>query len=100
MYSVQVIADSSSPLLAAYYDDSLVICGGKVYQWSDSDTPLEVMAGVKQVGIGKKNRYALTNAGRLLSWSDDPSKVTTLMDDVKSFHAGRSGLFVIRNNGS
>lgn len=93
-------ADSSSPLLAAYYDDFLAICDNTVYEWSNFDRPQESIANVKQVGIGKNNRYALTGKGRLLVWSDDYLKTTTLMDDVRSFHAGRSGLLVIRNNDS
>ena len=93
-------ADSSSPLLAAYYDDFLAICNNTVYEWRNFDTPRESMAGVKQVGIGKNNRYALTEDGRLLVWNDDSTITSTLMDDVKSFYAGRSGLLVIRNNDS
>lgn len=94
------VADSSSPLLAAYYDDFLAICGNTVYEWRKFDTPQESMAGVKQVGIGKNNRYALTQEDKLLGWNDDTSDTTTLMDDVKSFYAGRSGLLVIRNDDS
>ncbi len=91
-------ADSSSPLLAAYYDDFLAICGGRAYEWSDLKTPKESLSGVKQVGVGKQNRYALTNQNSLLTWGKDPSNAIILMEDVKSFHAGRSGLFVIRND--
>ena len=98
--AMPVSADSSSPLLAAYYDNFLAICNNKVFEWSNFDTPQEIMAGVKQVGIGKHNRYALTDKGKLLVWSDDPSKTTILIDDVRSFYAGRSGLLVIRNNHS
>jgi hypothetical protein len=100
MFAMPAAADSSSPLLAAYYDDFLAICDNKVYEWSNFDTPQKSIAGVKQVGVGTHKRYALTEKGVLLVWSDDPSKTTILMDDVKSFYAGRSGLLVIRNNDS
>lgn len=93
-----LLADSSSPLLAAYYDKFLAICGGKVYEWSGFDAPQESLSGVKQVGVGKQNRYALTKQNKLLTWNDDPSNAAVLMKDVRSFNAGRSGLFVIRND--
>lgn len=94
------VADSSSPRLAAYYDSFLAICGDKVYEWSDSDTPQQKMTGVKQVGVGKDRRYGLTHEGNLIHWSKNSPEVSMLMDDVKTFHAGRSGVFVIRNNDS
>ena len=94
------VADSSSPRLAAYYDTFLAICGNKVYEWSDFDSPQEKMTGVTQVGVGKINRYALTQEEDLVHWSKDYPEIVTLMDDVKSFYAGRSGLFVIRNDDS
>jgi len=93
-------ADSSSPLLAAYYDNFLAICDNRVYEWSDSDMPRESMSGFKQVGVGKHNRYALAENGRLKVWRDDSSKAKILMNDVGSFHAGRTGLLVIRNDRS
>ena len=100
LFDSPVLADSSSPLLAAYYDKFLAICGGRVYEWSDFDTPKESLSGVKQVGVGRQNRYALTNQNTLLTWDKDPSNAVILMEDVKSFHAGRSGLFVIRGDDS
>ena len=50
--------------------------------------------------MGKLNRYVLTNQNRLLAWEDDPGSSSVLMEDVHSFYAGRSGLFVIRNDNS
>jgi hypothetical protein len=94
------MADSSSPLLAAYYDDYLAICDTRVYQWRDFETPQESLSGIKQVGVGKKNRYALTVQNKLLAWEDDPAKAVVLMDEVESFYAGKTGLFAIRNDGS
>ena len=94
------VADSSSPRLAAYYDDFLAICGNKVYEWSDFDTPQEKLSGAKQVGVGKGNRYALTHKGDLIHWSKSSPDIANLMDDVKSFYAGRSGIFAIRSDDS
>ncbi len=95
-----VSADSSSPLLAAYYDRFLAICGSKVYEWSDSDTPQVSLSEAKQVGVGKRNHYALTLQNTLLTWKSDPAKTSVLMENVKSFSAGRSGLLVIRKDDS
>lgn len=94
------MADSSSPLLAAYYERYLAICETRVYQWNNFETPRESLSGIKQVGVGKRNRYALTVKNKLLAWEDDPANATVLMEEVKSFYAGRTGLFVIRNDGS
>jgi len=98
--SMVAIADSSSPRLAAYYDSFLAICGDQVYEWTVFDSPQKKMEGIKQVGIGKHNRYALTDAGDLLYWSHDVSESALLMADVKYFYAGRSGVFVVRTDDS
>ena len=100
LFTPPVLADSSSPLLAAYYDNFLAICGTRVYQWRNFDTPQESLSDIKQVGVGKRNRYALTNQNKLLIWKDNPKNAAVLMQEVKSFSAGHSGLFVIRNDDS
>ncbi len=93
-----VTADSSGPRLAAYYDRFLTLCGDSVYELRDTDVPVKRMSGVRQVGVGKSNSYALTVKGELFTWSDHPDKAKLLSDRVKSFYAGRSGLFVIRQD--
>lgn len=100
IFAHPVSADSSSPLLAAYYDRFLAICGNEVYEWSNFDKPQVSLSDIKQVGVGKQNRYALTVQNKLLTWKDDPANASALMENVKSFSAGRSGLFVIRNDNS
>jgi hypothetical protein len=98
IFAPPALADSSSPLLAAYYDNFLAICGTKVYAWSGFNTPQESLSDIKQVGVGKRNRYALTIQNKLIFWKDNPANTAVLMEDVKTFYAGRSGLFVIRND--
>ena len=98
--SLSVHAASSSARLAAYYDDFMAVCNGRVFEWEESEKPQASLSGIRQVGIGKKNRYALTDEDELLSWRDDPANPIVLMDDVQSFHAGRTGLLVIRNDNS
>lgn len=97
-WTPSVSADSSSPLLAAYYDHFLAICGTKAYEWSGFDNPREILSDIKQVGVGRENRYALTDQNKLLFWKEDPKTAIVLMEDVKSFYAGRSGIFVIRGD--
>ncbi len=99
-YSIPVTADSSGPQLAAYYDRFLALCGESVFEWENTSTPVKVMTGFKQVGVGKNNSYALTQQGELIAWRDDPTNTTFLIDQVSSFHAGRSGLLVIQENGN
>ncbi len=95
-----VAADSSGPRLAAYYDRFLALCGDSVFEWNDSDAPVKRMSGIRQVGVGKSNSYALTEKGELLTWSDNPDKSRVLTDQVSSFYTGRSGLFAIREDSS
>lgn len=96
--AMPVAADSSGPRLAAYYDRFLALCGDSVFEWNDSDILVKRMTGIKQVGVGKSNSYALTEKGVLLAWSNNPDKSTVLTDQVSSFYAGRSGLFAIRDD--
>jgi len=100
VFTPPALADSSSPLLAAYYDHFLAICGTKVYEWSGFETPQESLSGIKRVAVGKQNRYALTSQDKLLVWKENPANTSVLMEDVRSFYAGRSGLLVIRNDHS
>jgi len=95
-----VAADSSGPRLAAYYDRFLALCGDRVFEWRDSDAPVKRMSGIKQVGVGKNNSYALSKEGELFAWSNNPDKSIVLIDQVNSFYTGRSGLFAIREDGS
>lgn len=94
------LADSSSPRLAAYYDLFMAICGNHVYEWKGDNHPKRVSVAGKQVGVGKTTRYLLTDNGALTAWEDDPARAEQIMDEVKSFHAGRSGLFIIRDDDS
>ena len=93
-------ADSSSPRLAAYYDRYLAVCSGDAYEWTGDDAPQRVMRGIMQVGVGRNDGYALASDGRLLAWSGDAGGASMLLDDVKHFAAGASGVLAIRVDGS
>ena len=92
-------ADSSSPLLAAYYDRHMAIVAGRVYAWQGEDRPRRLpLQDVVQVGVGAETHYVLTSKSALLSFdrtSDRPKRVLT---GVARFAAGRSGLLVIRSD--
>ena len=94
------LADSSSPRLAAYYDDFMAICAGRVYEWRNADTPQKTTVEATQVGIGKKSRYALTGEGILIAWTDSPADATVVMRKTHFFSAGHSGLLAIRADGT
>jgi len=98
--SLNIKADSSSPLLAAYYDKYLAICDGKVFSWNGYEKPTELLTEAKKVGVGKNNSYVLTNDNTLLIWGKVEKTPDEVMSDVKSFYAGRSGIFAIRNDDS
>jgi alpha-tubulin suppressor-like RCC1 family protein len=93
-------ADSSSPRLASYYHRHLAICGGEAYEWSGDEQPRKALRQVMQVGVGKTQSYALTTAGRLHTWSADARESDLLLEGVRYFSAGNSGVLAIKSDGS
>lgn len=93
-------ADSSGPRLAAYYDLFLALCGNVVYELQDAAEPQRAFSGAVQVGVGADNRYALTPAGDLLTWDRAGATARPIASGVRTFHAGKSGVLLIRDDGS
>jgi hypothetical protein len=93
-------ADSSTPLLASYYDRHLAICGGDAYEWSNGEQPRRVLRSVVAVGVGRARSFALTRTGQLLTWDRDPAHREVLSEDVRTFAAGDSGVLAIKADGS
>jgi alpha-tubulin suppressor-like RCC1 family protein len=93
------IADSSSPLLAAYYDRQMAIVGGRTYLWQGDRSPRPLRLNAVQVGVGDDISYILTEAGVLQGFRDDPDRRRTLMTGVARFAAGNSGVLAITTNG-
>jgi alpha-tubulin suppressor-like RCC1 family protein len=93
-------ADSSTPRLASYYDRHLAICGGDALEWRGDARPAVVMRDVVQVGVGKSAGYALAKDGRLHTWRDGSRKVETILEGVRYFAAGESGVLAIKLDGS
>lgn len=93
-----VLADSSTPRLAAYYDRHLAVCGGDAYEWSGDELPRAAMRQVVQVGVGRHSSYALASDGRLSGWGDDFRNAEVLLEGVKTFAAGDSGVLAIRTD--
>ena len=97
------LADSSSPLLAAYYDRFMAISSGFTCTWVGDGAPSAVGKNVRQVGVGRGKYYALTNDGVL--WGSrrigahGEMRGDVLMRDVTRFSAGRTGVLAIRNDG-
>lgn len=86
-------ADASGPMLASYYARHMVLRDGVVYGWSGQGTPVRLRSGVRQVGVGRDDGYALLDDGRLVRWRDDPAQAEVLMAGVGWFAAGHSGWF-------
>ena len=59
MSSVPVLADSSGPQLASYYDRHMAIIDGVAFGWTSSNPPRRMLDGVKQVGVTKDTYLAL-----------------------------------------
>jgi alpha-tubulin suppressor-like RCC1 family protein len=94
------VADSSTPLLASYYDRHMAVCGGDAHEWSGDGKPKPSLRDVVQVGVGRSENYALTRNGRLHGWSDDFRAAEPLLDGVRYFAAGNSGVLAIKVDGS
>lgn len=92
-------ADSSSPLLAAYYDRQMAIVGGVAYGWADSDKPVALSKGAVQVGVGRRAYYVRTDAGDLLKFRSLSSGAEKLLGGVVHFAAGRTGVLAIHGTG-
>jgi len=95
-----VLADSSSPLLAAYYDRHMAIVGATVYAWRGDDTPKRVPLKGVQVGVGDDTHYVLTGGGTLLGFRNDPARAKQLVTGIARFAAGSSGVLALKTNGA
>ena len=95
-------AGSTGPGLAAYYDRFLALCAGTPHEWQGEEPPRPVRLGeeIAAVGVGDARRHALTRDGRLLTWDEWPPEPRVVMDAVRSFAAGETGLLVIRDDRS
>jgi hypothetical protein len=93
-------ADSSSPRLAGYYDLFMAICDSSAYEWSGDGKPDRALADVIQVGVGRSTRYALKRTGELVGWNKNAQRAVSRAAQVRSFHAGKTGVFIIRDDHS
>lgn len=93
-------ADSTSPRLAAYYDLKMLLCDQTAYQWRGRGRPQPVAQDVAQVGVGRDASYVLTTSGRLLTWGEELGETREILDRVKWFAAGRTGVFAARSDGA
>lgn len=91
-------ADSSSPLLAAYYDRQMAIVDGVAYAWQGNDKPEKVANDAIQVGVGRHAYYVLTRSGELLNIGGGATQPETIMPGVIRFAAGRSGVLAIKSD--
>jgi alpha-tubulin suppressor-like RCC1 family protein len=99
------MADSSSPLLAAYYDRQMAIVDGVVYGWRGEDRPTRLSIDIgpaqpEQVGVGRQSYYVLTSDKRLIRFREDPPRSTVLMSGIHRFAAGDSGVLAISESGA
>lgn len=93
-------ADSSSPLLAAYYDRQMAIVGGAVYAWEGTDRPKHLAATGVQVGVGRDAYYLLDVSGALRMYGDDLARSRAVATGVAKFAAGDAGVMIIAADGA
>lgn len=92
-------ADSSSPLLAAYYDRQMAIVNGVAYGWQGDGKPEQIATQAEQVGVGRDTFYVLSRSGALLRYQDRLEQPRLLMRNVAKFEAGRTGVLAIKSDG-
>jgi hypothetical protein len=86
--------------LASYYERNLAVIDGVCYQWTPDSAPRPCVKGIAQVGVGESDSYALDSGGALLHWRDDPAEAELLIEEVRCFAAGASGVLAIRRDDS
>ena len=99
------MGDSSSPLLAAYYDRQMAILDGVVYGWRGADRLKKLPIGIKQdeakqVGVGRHSFYILTRGGKLIRFREDPPRRVDLVTGIARFAAGNSGVLATATGGN
>jgi len=92
---IAALADSSSPLLAAYYDRQMAIVDGTAYGWAGENPPKRIASDAVQVGVGRQFYFVLDGSGVLRRFGDTARPPETIRTDVVSFAAGRSGVLAI-----
>ena len=93
------LGDSSSPLLAAYYDRQMAIVGGEVYGWRGDDPPQKMRVQGVQVAVGSRRYYVLTPTGTVLVFKSPTILPNRMLDGVVRFAAGRQGVLGIDRAG-
>ncbi len=89
-------SDSSSPLLAAYYDRQMAIINGTTYAWRGDSTPRTIPHRAVQVGVSDDSNYILTPDGTLIRFDNDNfGKPRLLKNKIKHFAAGDSGVLAV-----
>lgn len=92
-------ADSSSPLLAAYYDRQMAIVGKTAYGWQGDTHPRRLHDDATQVGVGRGVYYVLTADGVILQFPEPTRQPKKLIDGVARFAAGRTGVLAVLKTG-
>ena len=85
------LADSSSVLLASYYERHMAVIGGVAHGWVDRGQPQAMLSDVIQVGVSRDAYFALKASGESLTWGEHVGDARTLMQGVARFAAGASG---------
>ena len=92
-----VFADSSSPLLAAYYDRQMAIVKGDTYFWTGNNQPQRLPFEAVQVGVSQSHFFVLNKKNSLLRFEDDHRSAILLMRGIKKFASGNSGVLAVTN---
>jgi hypothetical protein len=86
--------------VAAYGEHKLALVSGTVYAWRGANAPRAVFRGAVQVAVGEAQAYVLDDRRRLRTLPFGSEQTDVLLDEVVWMAAGRSGLLVIRCDGS
>lgn len=86
--------------LAAYYELTLALVNGRVFEWRTGQAPRLALQGAVQVAVSASFGFAIDDQRRVVAWRAGSDRIEVVLDNAVWLAAGDSGLLVVRCDGS